>query len=63
MQLLWLRDSIVEGYVATVDTVREWLMIGVGVFSDLLLEAEMRANTDEHQAISLFAPILSYHFS
>lgn len=29
MQLLWLRDSIVEGYVATVDTVREWLMIGV----------------------------------
>lgn len=49
MQLLWLRDSIVEGYVATVDTVREWLMIGVGVCSDLLLEAEMRANTDEHQ--------------
>ncbi|PFX15370.1 Stimulated by retinoic acid gene 6 protein-like [Stylophora pistillata] len=29
MQLLQLRDVIVDGYVATVDTVREWLMIGV----------------------------------
>ena len=63
MQLLWLRDSIVEGYVATVDTVREWLMIGVGVCSDLLLEAEMRANTDEHQCDFPLCPNIKLHFS
>ena len=44
MQLLQLRDVIVDGYVATVDTVREWLMIGVGGCSDLLLKAKTMVN-------------------